>query len=174
MDHTRQTPNRRTEATRKESRQERDHPPHTTGLRSADSMHLNSLPKRKPGRKSAQIRWLWPEIRTALAAGHTIGDVQRELALDGVEISYSKLRTCVARLRKTDPMGPSPDHVPQPRATTLDRATVHTPTIVEATSPSPARVEPSLYDPLANLRERLTRRPGFQYDGRPPDEKKLI
>ena len=67
-----------------------------------NTMHLKALPKRRPVRKSAQIRWLWLEIREALAAGHTINDVRQELARDGLAISYSKLRTYVARLRKAD------------------------------------------------------------------------
>jgi uncharacterized protein YcaQ len=45
---------------------------------------------------------------------------------------------------------------------------------VPLTNPASRTAEVAPYDPLANLRDRLTRRPGFEYDGRPPDEKKLI
>ena len=33
---------------------------------------------------------------------------------------------------------------------------------------------PSGFDPLANLRERLANRPGFQFEERPPDDSKLF
>jgi hypothetical protein len=45
---------------------------------------------------------------------------------------------------------------------------------VPPTNPASRTAEAAPYDPLANLRDRLTRRPGFQYDDRPPDEGKLI
>jgi hypothetical protein len=173
MDQARRTRDRSAETAGTESFPQRDWPPHPTSLLGSDSANLDALPRRKPTRKSAQIRWLWPEISEALAAGHTIVDVRRELALDGIEISYSKLRTYVARLRRVYPQKP---------ARTCDR---DSPTAISEDVPADGRpsVQPSpgsasvhvrSYDPLANLRDRLTRRPGFQYDGRPPDEKKLI
>jgi hypothetical protein len=135
-----------------------------------DRAHVASLLRRRPARKAAQIRWLWPQIQEALAAGHTIADVRRELALDGLEISYSKLRTHVAQLRKSG------------RTQTGTASDVSVPVMIE----QPISLEPgrasrrqgkgnaTTYDPLANLRDRLVRRPGFQYDGMPPDEQKLI
>jgi hypothetical protein len=125
-------------------------------------------------RKSAQIRWLWPEISEALAAGHTIGDVRRELALDGLEISYSKLRTHIGRLRKAPRPNPALNcNVISPNAIS-DAPPADSRPRVPPASPASASVDAAPYDPLANLRDRLTRRPGFQYDDRPPDEKKLI
>jgi hypothetical protein len=117
---------------------------------------------------------LWPKIRAALAAGHSIRDVGRELALDGLEISYSKLRTYIARLRKTDPQILAPNGIPGPDATPPNAPPAEIPSGAEATIRVTSTANPSDYDPLANLRERLTRRPGFHYDDRPPDEKKLI
>jgi len=48
------------------------------------------------------------------------------------------------------------------------------PLALPPTNPASRAAEVAPYDPLANLRDRLTRRPGFQYDDRPPDEGKLI
>jgi hypothetical protein len=174
MDQARRPPARDAETAGKDPCPRPDSSAHYADFRSADLIHLNALPARRPARKSAQIRWLWPEISEALVAGHTIGDIRRELALDGLEISYSNLRTHVARLRKShadqptvkrqaEPPAPPPTDVPigaLPAVPPADRA-------AHAAQAGP-------YDPLANLRDRLTRRPGFQYDDRPPDERELI
>jgi hypothetical protein len=82
-----------------------DSPPHHAPT---ELSQLNSLPVRQPVRKAAQIRWLWPEIGAALVSGHTIIEVRQVLALDGLEISYSKLRTYVARLRNLTRTGSPP------------------------------------------------------------------
>lgn len=150
------------------------HSPHPLGARGADAGHLDTLPKRRPTRKSVQIRCLWPKIRAALAAGHSISDVRRELALDGLEISYSKLRTYIARLRKTDPQILAPNGIADCGATPSNAPPAEIPSSAEATIRVPSTAKLADYDPLANLRERLTQRPGFHYDDRPPDEKKLI
>ena len=150
------------------------HSPHPFGARGADAAHLDALPKRRPARKSVQIRCLWPKIRAALAAGHSIRDVRGELSLDGLEISYSKLRTYIARLRKTDPQILAPNGIPDRGATPPNAPPAEIPSGAEAAIRVPSTAKPPDYDPLANLRERLTRRPGFHYDDRPPDEKKLI
>jgi hypothetical protein len=151
-----------------------DSPSHHADFRRADPIHLNSLPAHRPARKSAQIRWLWPEISEALAAGHTIGDIRRELALDGLEISYSNLRTHVARLRKSNPLQPIVNRHVVPTVPPAAGVPAGAPLGVPPTNLAPRAAEVAPYDPLANLRDRLTRRPGFEYDGRPPDEKKLI
>lgn len=165
-DHARET------ATEKAPSHRVDRRLHPAGLGGGDSAHLGTLSRRKPGKKSAQIRWLWPEIRAALAAGHSIGDVRRELALDGIQISYSKLRTYVAQLRRAHPQ--DLDSGPGRGVVAPNPPSVEIAASAWATSPITSSITPLVYDPLANLRERLTRRPGFQYDGRPPDEKELI
>jgi hypothetical protein len=95
------------------------------------------------------------------------------LALDGLEISYSKLRTYIARLRKTDPQILAPNDIPYRGAMLSNAPSAEIPG-AEATFRVISTVKPPDYDPLANLRERLIRRPGFHYDDRPPDVKKLI
>ena len=174
MDQARRTRARGAEAARKGPLRRPNSPPHLPHDRRADPVHLSALPAHRPARKSAQIRWLWPEISEALAAGHTIGDIRRELALDGLEISYSNLRTHVARLRKSSPLQPIVNRHAVPTVPPTSDVPAGVSAAVKPTSPvvSAARAVP--YDPLANLRDRLTRRPGFQYDDRPPDEKKLI
>jgi hypothetical protein len=149
-------------------------PSHHADFHRADPIHLIALPGRRPSRKSAQIRWLWPEISEALAAGHTIGDIRRELALDGLEISYSNLRTHVARLRKSHPHQPTVNRRAEPPAPPPTNVPAGAQLAVPPTNPTSRAAEAAPYDPIANLRDRLTRRPGFEYDDRPPDEKKLI
>jgi hypothetical protein len=174
MDQAHRTRARGAEAAGKGSLPRPDSPPHHADFRRADPIHLNALPGHRPARKSAQIRWLWPEISEALAAGHTIGDIRRELALDGLEISYSNLRTHVARLRRSRPLQPIVNRHDAPTAPPPTNVVAGAPPAVPPTNPASRTAEAAPYDPLANLRDRLTRRPGFQYDDRPPDEGKLI
>jgi hypothetical protein len=136
MDQARRTPARSAETAGKGPLRRPDAPPHRADCSRADPIYLNALPAHRPARKSAQIRWLWPEISEALAAGHTIGDIRRELALDGLEISYSNLRTHVARLRKSNPLQPI---VNRHAATTIPPATgvpAGTPPAVISTNPA--------------------------------------
>jgi hypothetical protein len=67
-----------------------------------DFKHLRQLAAEKPKSKAGLIRALWPEIRRALSAGHTIAEVSGALKRDGVEINYSTLRNRIARLKKKD------------------------------------------------------------------------
>jgi len=96
------------------------------------------------------------------------------LALDGLEISYSKLRAYIARLRKSNPLQPIVNRHPVPTVPAAPGVPAGAPLAIPPTNPASRAAEVVPYDPLANLRDRLTRRPGFEYDGRPPDEKKLI
>jgi hypothetical protein len=173
MDQAHRTRARGAEAPGKGPLPRPDSPPHHADFRHADPIHLNALPAHRPARKSAQIRRLWPEISEALAAGHTIGDIRRELALDGLEISYSNLRTHVARLRRSLPLQPIVNRHDAPTAPPTN-VPAGASRAVPPTNPSSRTAEAAPYDPLANLRDRLTRWPGFQYDDRPPDEGKLI
>jgi hypothetical protein len=174
MDQARPTRARSAETAEKGPLPRPNSSPHHADFRRADPIHLNALPGHRPARKSAQIRWLWPEISEALAAGHTIGDIRRELALDGLEISYSNLRTHVARLRKSNPIQPIVNRHVVPAVPPAAGVPAVASLAVPPTDPAPRAAEVVPYDPLANLRERLTRRPGFEYDDSPPDEKKLI
>ena len=65
MDQARRTRGRSSETAGKGPVKQPDSPPHLPHYRRADSVHLNALPAHRPARKSAQIRWLWPEISVA-------------------------------------------------------------------------------------------------------------
>ena len=67
-----------------------------------DFKHLRQLATERPKTRAGLIRVLWPEIRQALNAGHTIAEVLGALRKDEIEINYSTFRNRVARLRKKD------------------------------------------------------------------------
>ena len=64
--------------------------------------HLRRLAAERPKTKAGLIRMLWPEIRQALSAGHTVAEILNALKKDGVEINYSTFRNRIARLKKKD------------------------------------------------------------------------
>jgi hypothetical protein len=131
----------------------------------ASVSHLSALLEGRPKTKSGQIRWLWPNIKAALRDGHQLKHVWECLVQDGVNLSYSKLRWYVARLRKLEAAGADlPGDGTEPEVT---RALGALPNGA-SNSDTPKR------DALANLRDRMNKRPGFEFDERPPDEKKLI
>ena len=118
---------------------------------------FGALASGRPKYKSAQIRLLWPEIKKALADGHKLRQIWESLDEDGIHLSYSKFRSYVARLKGLD-------GTEQAAPTTNAKDAARTATGGE--SPD--------FDPARNLRERLNNRPGFQFDERPPDLKKLV
>jgi len=63
-----------------------------------DFKHLRQLAAERPKSKGGLIRILWPEIRQALSAAHTIAEILGALKKDGVEINYSTIRNRIARL----------------------------------------------------------------------------
>ena len=67
-----------------------------------DFKHLRELANKRPKRKARLIQLLWPEIRQALNAGHTVREIGLALKKDGIEINYSNLRYYVACLRRED------------------------------------------------------------------------
>jgi hypothetical protein len=70
-----------------------------------DCKHLQDLAVEKPKTKAGLIRMLWPEIKRALNAGHTVKEIEHALTQDGIEINYSNLRYCVACLKRKDLAG---------------------------------------------------------------------
>jgi len=131
--------------------------------RKGAGLNIGRLADRRPKTKIGQIRWLWPEILAALEGGHSLKDVWEELGHDGIELSYSKFRSYAARIRKA--------YRPEtPAEPTLAAITPHR----NVDSQRRSETLSSLRDPLANLRERIASRPGFEYDESPPDESKLI
>ncbi len=126
---------------------------------------LSVLIDAKPQTKAGQVQWLWPQIKSALREGHQLKQVWQCLVSDGLEISYSRLRWYVARLKKLEAAGadlPSANWKTQ-------AAEAKGKSLSESSIP-----ERPKHDALANLRQRMNKRPGFEFDERPPDETKLI
>jgi hypothetical protein len=122
----------------------------------ARSEHLSALVDAAPKFKSGQIQGLWPQITDALAGGHKLKQIWESMSRDGLDVSYSRFRHVVAYLKRSHPI----DDKSRPRP---DRRTQRS---IDPESPD--------FDPARNLRERLNKRPGFQFDERPPDLKKLV
>jgi hypothetical protein len=140
--------------------------PRRSRHRGKADLHLSTLPGLRPETKAGQIRWLWPEISAALSAGHSVKEICRELNRDGIEIPYSRLRLYIAQLRRTSPIAAGPgNRLGEVAATQVETPAARRVAVTSTNAPN---------DPLANLRERLANRPGFEYDERPPDISKLI
>ena len=118
--------------------------------------HLRNLPKQKPKTKAGQIRWLWPDIKQALATGHTVKEVFEALTKDGFKISYSKLRLYVAQLRREYP------------AVEMESETAGAVALAAEGSP-----EPPPGDPTAAIRQRRARK-RFDHDPFSTRKKDLI
>jgi hypothetical protein len=114
----------------------------------------------------AQIRWLWPEICEAFGAGHSLKHICEHLNQCGLGITYSLLRQYATRLRRA-----AAKHNPKRALAVPVRASGRART---GTAEPSIDAVPSGFDPLANLRERLAKRPGFQFEERPPDDSKLF
>lgn len=113
---------------------------------------LRDLSTEKPTTKMGQVRWAWPEIKGALAAGHTLQLVHKCLNEVGIGIGYRTLSTYVGRLEREQERG----HVNEAPART-----------------QPGKVEPggiaslqTAADPFDNIRRERERkeRAGFEYD----------
>jgi hypothetical protein len=61
---------------------------------------LRSLADEKPATKMGQVRWAWPEIQAALAAGHTLQSIHRRLGEGGIDIDYRTLSLYIGRLER--------------------------------------------------------------------------
>lgn len=123
---------------------------------------LAALAGQRPKTKAGQVQWLWPQIKAALTDGHKIRQIWECLVDDGLDITYARLRYYIARFKRLECKGLS-----------LSPVELDKPSRTATTKPEPVSSGPGR-DALANLRSRLTNRPGFQFDERPPDEKKLI
>ncbi len=120
---------------------------------------LSALVEERPQSKFGQLRRIWPDIKAVLRDGHQLKYVWEHLVQYGVELSYSKFRTYVARLRSLETSG-------------ADLPTVGADG--KTAGPAAPIKDAAKRDAVSNLRDRLNKRSGFEYDERPPDEKKLI
>ena len=143
----------------------------------SEQLDLNRLRTRlreKPRTKVGQVRQAWPDIRDLLAAGHSLKDIRVWLNEIGLEIGYARLSDYVGRLRRQDE---AEIRVLKPELHETGAALV--------TEANPERqnglaqvAQPIADDgrrrnPLANVLERQSKRPGFDYNAE-PDPKKLI
>jgi hypothetical protein len=127
---------------------------------------LAALREKKPPSKAAQIRALWPEIRTALDNGHSLQAVCDCLAADGIVVSVQSLGSYIGRIRRTS---------------VKDESATLSPALADSGSTRggkgvavlPVREEKS-NDPLANVKQRQTKRPTFDYKPELADAKDLI
>jgi len=140
-----------------------------------DLIRLRDRLREKPRTKAGQVRQAWPDIKALLAVGHSLKDIWQWLNEIGLEIGYARLSHYIGQLRrrdddaqleirepKTEPMGTVTEVFTQPRP------------------PLPREVAALIggdhgkeRDPLANVVERESKRPGFNYNAE-PDPKKLI
>jgi hypothetical protein len=142
---------------------------------------LRSLRAEKPLTQMGQIRWAWPEIKAALALGHSLTTIHQRLHEVGIQIPYKRLSLYLGRLRReegTEPASPvvAPSDIVAPVET---RKLIPCPAPPRAASdPDTITVShpeaPVAHDPLANLRKYANTRPGFHWDEAPPDKNKLF
>ena len=130
-----------------------------------DVPHLRRLAQSKPRTKAGQVRQVWPNIKTAQAAGHRLKDVRTcWLKEIGIEIGYARLSDYVGQLKRREVV-PAPTRVvPEPPRSTAkqDRAPASQRRARSGTGS----------DPLALLEHE--RRQGL-FDFNPePDARKLI
>lgn len=63
---------------------------------------LAALREKKPARKSAQIRALWPDIKAALDNGHSLKAVCECLEASDITVTVAALAVYIGRIRKKD------------------------------------------------------------------------
>ena len=146
----------------------------------SEQLDLNRLRTRlreKPRTKVGQVRQAWPDIRDLLAVGHSLKDIRVWLNEIGLEIGYARLSDYIGRLRRQDEAAQSEIRALKPGLHGTGAALV-TETNPErqnrmAQVPQPIADDGRRRNPLANVLERQSKRPGFNYNAE-PDPKKLI
>ena len=118
---------------------------------------LAALRERKPPTKAAQIRALWPDVKAALDAGHSLKSVCECLEADGINITVPALGSYITRMRRKSlpPVAMRPNDPGK---------------LPEAAEPN----RENSIEPLANIRERQGKRPAFDYRPQLADPKELI
>ncbi len=130
---------------------------------------LAALSERKPRTKAAQARSLWPEIEAALEKGHSLKSVCECLEADGLSMTVQTLGSYMTRMRRMLALGDRPA-VSRDQQHRIRAVKDHDePAVVTANRSSKTSL-----DPLANIRERLGERTGFDYRPELADPKKLI
>lgn len=145
-----------------------------------EQLDLNRLRKRlreKPRTKAGQVRQAWPDIRDLLAAGHSLKDVWAWLNEIGLQIGYARLSDYIGQLRRRDEAArlEGRESKAEPSEAVAEVFTKTRPPVrSEATGAALLTGgHGKERDPLANVLERESKRPGFNYNEE-PDRKKLI
>ena len=145
-----------------------------------EQLDLNRLRKRlreKPRTKAGQVRQAWPDIRDLLAAGHSLKDVWAWLNEIGLQIGYARLSDYIGQLRRRDEAArlEGRERKAEPSEAVAEVFTKTRPPVrSEATGAALLTGgHGKERDPLANVLERESKRPGFNYNEE-PDRKKLI
>ena len=145
-----------------------------------EQLDLTRLRKRlreKPRTKAGQVRQAWPDIRDLLAAGHSLKDVWEWLNEIGLQIGYARLSDYIGQLRRRDEAARLEvrESKAEPSEAVAEVFTQTRPPVrSEATGVAPLTGGYGKErDPLANVLERESKRPGFNYNEE-PDRKKLI
>lgn len=131
---------------------------------------LAALREKKPARKSAQIRAVWPDIKAALANGHSLKVICECLEAAGVTVTVPALAVYIGRIRKKD------------REIDRTSAPVHAVGSTNSLTALGDRTVPTITgsgarhsaDPLANVRESGTDNRPFDYRPELADPAKLI
>ena len=143
-----------------------------------DKLDLTRLRARlaeKPRTKAGQVRQAWPDIKALFDAGHSLKDIWMWLNEIGIEIGYARLSHYTGQLKRRDQAAAAAEpgsNIPHTGGLRDTAAPVSTDGAARERTAPDQRVE-TVHDPLANIREREDRRPGFQYNS-DPDIKKLI
>ena len=147
---------------------------------SSKQLDLDRLRKRlreKPRTKAGQVRQAWPDIRDLLASGHSLKDVWAWLNEIGLQIGYARLSDYIGQLRRRDEAArlEGRESKAEPSEAVAEVFTKTRPPVrSEATGAALLTGgHGKERDPLANVLERESKRPGFNYNEE-PDRKKLI
>lgn len=139
--------------------------------RELDLERLRARLREKPRTKAGQVRHAWPEIRALLEAGHSLKDIHVWLGEIGIEIGYARLSDYTGQLKRRDRVFADGVRIyPNGKPAAVDNAQ---PKVPQTGSEPESEHHGRKGDPLANVRDRERRQPGFQYNAE-PDPKKLI
>jgi hypothetical protein len=133
---------------------------------------LRDLSAEKPTTKMGQIRWVWPEIKAALANGHTLQRVHKRLQEIGIAVGYRTLSVYIGRLeREHARTGPQETITAQKQAGKTEFTLGSSMLMAQPGGP----IGETAQDPFANIRREREKkkRAGFAYDAFSTNKKLL-
>jgi hypothetical protein len=126
---------------------------------------IRRLKDEKPRSLMGQIRWMLPDIETALDSGHSLTDIHAMLNTHGIELPYKQLSLYMGRIRREVEKRPRRSRSSEPSASTGPRE-LTTPESTDAAVAtfitSTGGTVPLLKtNPLANLKRKTPSVPNF-------------